>query len=145
MPVRVLIVDDEPIARRGVRMHLSGHCGYEIVGECGSGIEAVIAIRSRRPDLVFLDVQMPELDGFGVIDAVGPGVNGWELGSRAGVGWFSGACGSNTDFTVISTPAADTAAVELTGKGTCAEAPVKSAVILKIAGGKFKFVETVNP
>lgn len=71
MPVRVLIVDDEPIARRGVRMHLSGHCGYEIVGECGSGVEAVVAIRSRRPDLVFLDVQMPELDGFGVIDAVG--------------------------------------------------------------------------
>ncbi len=43
--------------------------------------------------------------------------------------WFSGACGSNTDFTVISTPAADTAAVELTGKGTCGEAPVKSAII----------------
>jgi two-component system LytT family response regulator len=71
MAVRVLIVDDEPIARRGIRQHLSVHPSYEIVGECGNGAEAVRAIATLQPDLVFLDIQMPEMDGFGVINAVG--------------------------------------------------------------------------
>ncbi|MGH9935786.1 MAG: LytR/AlgR family response regulator transcription factor [Blastocatellia bacterium] len=69
--IRALIVDDEPIARLGVRQYLESEPDVGVVGECGSGLEAVAAILSQRPDLVFLDVQMPELDGFGVIEAVG--------------------------------------------------------------------------
>jgi len=69
--IRALIVDDEPVARRGVRLSLRGEDDVEIVGECGDGRAAVAAIREQRPDLVFLDVQMPLLDGFGVVEAVG--------------------------------------------------------------------------
>jgi len=68
---KVLIVDDEPAARRGVRHLLSGESDFVISGECCDGLEAVTAIRELKPDLVFLDVQMPEMDGFGVIRAVG--------------------------------------------------------------------------
>jgi two-component system LytT family response regulator len=69
--IRTLIVDDEPLARRAVRTPLAAYDGFELVGEAGHGAEAVAAIRTLRPDLVFLDVQMPEMDGFAVIDAVG--------------------------------------------------------------------------
>jgi two-component system, LytTR family, response regulator len=69
--IRVLIVDDEPIARRGIRLQLKGEPEIEIVGECADGMEAVAAIKTKSPDLVFLDVQMPEMDGFEVIEAVG--------------------------------------------------------------------------
>jgi two-component system, LytTR family, response regulator len=68
--LRALIVDDEPIARRGIRARLAG-TGIEVAAECGDGEEAVRAIRELAPDLVFLDVQMPGLDGFAVIQAVG--------------------------------------------------------------------------
>jgi two-component system, LytTR family, response regulator len=68
--LRVLIVDDEPLARRMVRRMLHDHHEVEIVGECESGLEAIASIRATRPDLVFLDVQMPELDGFAVIEAL---------------------------------------------------------------------------
>jgi two-component system LytT family response regulator len=71
--VRVLIVDDEPLARRGVRLHLEKAGGFEIVGEAASGRDAIERIRSLRPDAVFLDVQMPSIDGFGVVDAIGVG------------------------------------------------------------------------
>ena len=71
MKIRTLIVDDEPLARRGVRLYLRGEGGVEIVGECANGREAVEAIRGRKPDLVFLDVQMPLLDGFGVVEEIG--------------------------------------------------------------------------
>ena len=54
--MRVLIVDDEPIARRGVRLQLEGERDVEIVGECANGLEAVTAIQELAPDLVFLDV-----------------------------------------------------------------------------------------
>jgi two-component system LytT family response regulator len=67
----VLIIDDEPIARRGVRLQLKGDPEVEIVGECANGPEAVAAIQKLAPDLVFLDVQMPEMDGFEVIEAIG--------------------------------------------------------------------------
>ena len=69
--LRVLIVDDEPIAREGIRIHLQAETGIEIVGECANGREAVEAIGQQSPDLVFLDVRMPLLDGFGVVEAVG--------------------------------------------------------------------------
>ena len=67
----VLIVDDEPLARRGVRELVAGRPNVAEVREAGGGAEAVRVIRERRPDLVFLDVQMPRVDGFGVIEAVG--------------------------------------------------------------------------
>jgi two-component system LytT family response regulator len=69
-PVRAMIVDDEPLARDGVRMHLEEESDIEIIGEAGSGEEAVSMIETLRPDLLFLDVQMPGLDGFGVLDAI---------------------------------------------------------------------------
>lgn len=70
MQIRTLIVDDEPLAREWIRRHLEAEDDVEIVGECGDGFEAAETIESARPDLVFLDVQMPGLDGFGVLDAV---------------------------------------------------------------------------
>ncbi|HEV2914754.1 MAG TPA: response regulator [Pyrinomonadaceae bacterium] len=69
--IRVLIVDDEPLAREGIRIHLQGETGIEIIGECSNGMDAVEAIGRQSPDLVFLDVKMPLLDGFGVVEAVG--------------------------------------------------------------------------
>src|SRR5688572_20038548 len=69
--MRVLIVDDEPLARRGVRARLLAMPDVEIAGEADSGLKAVSEIERLRPDVVLLDVQMPELDGFGVIDAIG--------------------------------------------------------------------------
>lgn len=70
-PLRVCIVDDEPLARDCVRLALEGHDGVEIAAECGDGEEAAAAIMAQSPDLVFLDVQMPGVDGFGVIERVG--------------------------------------------------------------------------
>jgi two-component system, LytTR family, response regulator len=75
LKTRVLIVDDEPIARRGIRRYLAEHDGIEVVGEATNGINAVEQINELHPDIVFLDVQMPDLDGFGVIENVEP-VNG---------------------------------------------------------------------
>ena len=69
--LRAMIVDDEPLARRRLRSLLAGEEGVEIVGEYGNGRDAVTAIRELNPDLVFLDIQMPELDGFGVVREVG--------------------------------------------------------------------------
>jgi two-component system LytT family response regulator len=69
--LRVLVVDDEPLARRKVIRLLKDARDVEIVGVCASGMEAIEAIESHKPELVFLDVQMPELDGFGVLEAVG--------------------------------------------------------------------------
>lgn len=65
--LRVVIVDDEPMARRGIRQLLALHDDVEIVGEARNGKEAVRLLKSLAPDLVFLDVQMPELDGFAVL------------------------------------------------------------------------------
>jgi two-component system, LytTR family, response regulator len=69
--IRTMIVDDEPLARRGIRAQLKDEKDIEIISECRNGSEAVEAIEKQSPDLVFLDVQMPELDGFDVLDAVG--------------------------------------------------------------------------
>ena len=69
-PVRVLVVDDEPLARRTLALLLSADPEVEVVGEAGNGALAVQMIRDLAPDLVFLDVQMPEMDGFGVLRAL---------------------------------------------------------------------------
>lgn len=69
--MRVLIVDDEPLARRGLRRLLESE-GVEIAGEASSGGAAVEAIRTLDPDLVFLDIQMPEMDGLEVVATIGP-------------------------------------------------------------------------
>jgi two-component system LytT family response regulator len=69
--IRALVVDDEPLARARMRTLLADHPDVDIVGECGNGADAIIAIDKHAPQLVFLDIQMPELDGFGVIEAVG--------------------------------------------------------------------------
>ena len=70
MSIQTLIVDDEPLARDRVRQLLQADQEFHVAGECRNGSEAVEAIRKARPDLVFLDVQMPEVDGFGVIEAI---------------------------------------------------------------------------
>lgn len=65
--IRTLIVDDEPLARRGLELRLARHADIEIVGEAGNGRQAFQAISSLRPQLMFLDVQMPGIDGFGLL------------------------------------------------------------------------------
>ena len=70
-PIRVLVADDEPLVRRRIVRLLRAESGLEVVGECKGGLSAVEQIRALAPDLVFLDIQMPDLDGFGVITEVG--------------------------------------------------------------------------
>jgi two-component system LytT family response regulator len=67
MKIRTLIVDDEPLARERLRKLLQSEADLEMVGECANGREALATAQEVRPDLIFLDVQMPELDGFGVV------------------------------------------------------------------------------
>jgi two-component system LytT family response regulator len=69
--MRAIIVDDEPLARRGIVQLLADHADVEIVAECANGIEAAEMIKTSSPGLVFLDVQMPEMDGFDVVRRVG--------------------------------------------------------------------------
>ncbi len=67
LSIRTLIVDDEPLAREGIRLALAESSDFDIVGEATHGVEAVKLIKKYAPDLVFLDIQMPELDGFEVL------------------------------------------------------------------------------
>jgi two-component system, LytTR family, response regulator len=69
MTIRAVIVDDEPLARERIRALVSAHADVEVAGECGDGLAAVAALDDLRPDAVFLDVQMPGLDGFDVLAA----------------------------------------------------------------------------
>jgi two-component system LytT family response regulator len=69
--ISALIVDDEPLARSNLTVLLRRDAEVEIIGECGSGMDALKAIRNQKPDLVFLDVQMPECDGFDVLELLG--------------------------------------------------------------------------
>jgi len=71
MTLKVLIADDEPIARHAVARLLREHADIVVVGECGDGVSAIAAIRAQRPDLVFLDIQLPECSGLDVADALG--------------------------------------------------------------------------
>jgi len=70
--IRTLVVDDEPLAREGLRLLLAADPEVSVVGEAGNGPEAVRLIREQRPDLVLLDVQMPELNGFEVLAHLAP-------------------------------------------------------------------------
>ena len=71
MKLRAVIIDDEPIARSRLRRFLDTDPDIEVIGECGDGGAAVEVIRNERPDLAFLDVQMPEMGGFEVVERVG--------------------------------------------------------------------------
>jgi two-component system LytT family response regulator len=72
MTLRILIVDDESVARRRIRRLLAAERDLTVIGECGDGESAIASITADRPDLVFLDVQMPERDGFEVLQAIPP-------------------------------------------------------------------------
>lgn len=71
MKIKTLIVDDEPLARDRVRRFLRDEPDIEIIGECGNGAEAIQTIKQSKPDLVFLDIQIPEKNGFEVIKSLG--------------------------------------------------------------------------
>ena len=73
--IRALVVDDEPLAREMIREMLEDDSEVEIVAECANGREAVDAIKSLQPDLVFLDIQMPELGGFEVLESLDPQID----------------------------------------------------------------------
>jgi two-component system, LytTR family, response regulator len=66
-----MVVDDEPLARNNLKVLLRNDSEIDLIGECGSGAEALVAIREKTPDLLFLDVQMPECDGFDVLEMLG--------------------------------------------------------------------------
>jgi two-component system LytT family response regulator len=66
-PLKTIIVDDEALARRGLKHRLSAHGDIDLVAEARNGREAVELIREHRPDLIFLDIQMPGMDGFDVL------------------------------------------------------------------------------
>ena len=71
LPIRVIVVDDEALARTLLRELLGAHPDVEIIAECGNGFEAVKAVTEKKPDLLLLDVQMPKLDGFDVLELIG--------------------------------------------------------------------------
>jgi two-component system, LytTR family, response regulator len=73
MTIRAVIVDDEPLARRRIRGLLAEARDVEIAAECANGVEAIEVIEASPPDLLFLDIQMPELDGFDVLQEIGVG------------------------------------------------------------------------
>ncbi len=72
MRIRAIIVDDETLAREGIKAFLADESDIEVAGECADGTSAVHAVERYRPDLLFLDVQMPELSGFDVLEAIDP-------------------------------------------------------------------------
>ena len=72
--IRTVIVDDEDLARQMLREFLSAHPEIEIVAECANGFEVVKCVAELKPDLLFLDIQMPKLDGFEVLELIGPGM-----------------------------------------------------------------------
>lgn len=70
--IRVLIIDDEPLARDLVKKYLSDNPGIEILGECENGFDALKAIQELKPDLLLLDIQMPKIDGFELLEVLDP-------------------------------------------------------------------------
>ena len=73
MPIRAAIVDDEPLARRRIRNLLLEAPDVDVIAECANGNEAIESLEASPPDLLFLDIQMPEIDGFDVLQAIGVG------------------------------------------------------------------------
>ncbi|HEX5855420.1 MAG TPA: response regulator, partial [Thermoanaerobaculia bacterium] len=69
-PLGAVLVDDEELARSLVRQLLAAHPDIRVLAECANGFEAVKAVAETRPDLLFLDVQMPQLDGFEVLELI---------------------------------------------------------------------------
>jgi len=69
---RAIIADDEPLAREGLRLMLEGELGVTVVAECANGLEACAAVLEYRPDVLFLDIEMPELDGFATLERLEP-------------------------------------------------------------------------
>ena len=92
--IRTMVVDDEPMARERLVGLLGQEKDIELIGECADGSQAITAIQSHQPDLVFLDVQMPACDGFGVVQHVGaermPAVEAW-IGQHRGGASSAGA------------------------------------------------------
>ena len=72
MGIRTVVVDDEPLARDGLRLMLETEADIELIGQCANGAEAIRFIKDQKPDLVFLDIEMPRIDGFAVIRALDP-------------------------------------------------------------------------
>ena len=70
-PIRAIVVDDEPLARKTIKLLLSRDHDISIVGDCRNGAEAVKQITTRKPDIVFLDMQMPDMSGFEVVQSIG--------------------------------------------------------------------------
>ncbi|HOY49165.1 MAG TPA: response regulator, partial [Flavobacteriales bacterium] len=70
--IRVLLIDDEPLARQLVRKYLQTQTDVEVLAECGDGFEAAKAIAQHKPDLIFLDVQMPKISGFELLELLDP-------------------------------------------------------------------------
>jgi two-component system, LytTR family, response regulator len=68
--ISTLLVDDEPFARESLNVFLAEHEGFRVIGECSNGLQAIQAINQHKPDLVFLDVQMPEVNGFEVLNEI---------------------------------------------------------------------------
>jgi DNA-binding NarL/FixJ family response regulator len=68
--LRAIVVDDEPLARRGLEIRLAEHADVELVGQYGDGAAAIEGLREHRPDLMFLDVQMPGMDGFETLRSI---------------------------------------------------------------------------
>jgi two-component system, LytTR family, response regulator len=72
--IRTLIVDDERLARRNLRIRLQEVPDFQVTGECATGREAIAAVSEQRPELVFLDIRMPDMDGFAVLEQIEPGL-----------------------------------------------------------------------
>ena len=72
MPLRTLLVDDEPLALEKLRALLADDRDIEVIGECANGVEALERVRRERPELVFLDIEMPEMDGLTMLDRIEP-------------------------------------------------------------------------
>lgn len=70
MTIRTILVDDEPLAIQGLELRLQPHDDVEIIAKCQNGREAISAIKTHKPDLVFLDIQMPGFDGFSVVQGL---------------------------------------------------------------------------